>query len=82
MASGNGAESDSHQDENGSASYDYDLFVIGGGSGGVRTARFSAGMGAKVGLCEMPYNPISSDTEGGLGGTCVLRGCVPKKLMM
>ena len=30
----------------------------------------------------MPYNPISSDTEGGVGGTCVLRGCVPKKLFI
>ena len=52
--------------------YDYDLFVIGGGSGGVRAARISAGHGARVGLCE----------ESRLGGTCVIRGCVPKKLMV
>ncbi|MBW2463460.1 MAG: glutathione-disulfide reductase [Deltaproteobacteria bacterium] len=52
--------------------YDYDLFVIGGGSGGVRAARMSAGFGAKVGLAE----------ESRLGGTCVNVGCVPKKLMV
>ncbi|MBA4489647.1 glutathione-disulfide reductase [Paracoccus sp. S1E-3] len=53
-------------------SFDYDLFVIGGGSGGVRAARISAGYGAKVGLAE----------ESRMGGTCVIRGCVPKKLMV
>jgi glutathione reductase (NADPH) len=52
--------------------FDYDLFVIGGGSGGVRAARMSAGYGARVGLAE-------SDR---LGGTCVIRGCVPKKLLV
>jgi len=52
--------------------YDYDLFVIGGGSGGVRAARISAGYGARVGICE----------ESLLGGTCVVRGCVPKKLLV
>jgi len=51
--------------------YDYDLFVIGGGSGGIRAARWSAQLGAKTALCE-------SDR---LGGTCVIRGCIPKKLM-
>ena len=51
--------------------YDYDLFVIGGGSGGIRAARWSAGLGAKVALCESHR----------LGGTCVIRGCIPKKLM-
>jgi glutathione reductase (NADPH) len=51
-------------------SYDYDLFVIGGGSGGVRAARVSASMGKKVGIAE----------EFRYGGTCVIRGCVPKKL--
>jgi glutathione reductase (NADPH) len=50
--------------------YDYDLFVIGGGSGGVRAARFSAGMGARVAIAEERY----------WGGTCVNVGCVPKKL--
>ena len=52
--------------------FDYDLFVIGGGSGGVRAARVSAATGAKVGLAE----------EFRMGGTCVIRGCVPKKLMV
>ena len=54
------------------AQYDYDLFVIGGGSGGIRTARWSAGLGAKVALCE----------KDRMGGTCVIRGCIPKKLMV
>lgn len=53
--------------------FDYDLFVIGGGSGGVRAARVAAGeYGARVGLAE----------EDRYGGTCVIRGCVPKKLMV
>lgn len=50
--------------------YDYDFFVIGAGSGGVRSSRMAATYGAKVGLCEN-YR---------VGGTCVIRGCVPKKL--
>ncbi len=53
-------------------SFDYDLFVIGGGSGGVRAARTAAETGARVALAE----------EYRLGGTCVIRGCVPKKLMV
>lgn len=53
-------------------SYDYDLFVIGGGSGGVRAARISASLGKKVGIAE----------EHRFGGTCVIRGCVPKKLLV
>jgi glutathione reductase (NADPH) len=54
-------------------SFDYDLFVIGGGSGGVRAARVAAQEpGVKVGLAE----------EDRYGGTCVIRGCVPKKLMV
>jgi glutathione reductase (NADPH) len=52
--------------------YDYDLFVIGAGSGGVRLARMSAGMGKKVAVAEDRY----------LGGTCVNVGCVPKKLFV
>lgn len=53
-------------------SFDVDLFVIGGGSGGVRAARIAAGHGARVALAEASR----------LGGTCVIRGCVPKKLMV
>lgn len=64
------------------AHYDFDLFVIGAGSGGVRAARFSANYGAKVGICELPFNPISSEVIGGVGGTCVIRGCVPKKILV
>ncbi len=52
--------------------HDVDLFVIGGGSGGVRAARIAAGHGAKVMLAE----------EFRMGGTCVIRGCVPKKLLV
>src|SRR5579872_1501988 len=52
--------------------FDYDLFVIGAGSGGVRAARIAAMAGAKVGIAE----------EHRVGGTCVIRGCVPKKFMV
>lgn len=52
--------------------FDYDLFVIGAGSGGVRAARMSASYGAKVAIAE----------EFRVGGTCVIRGCVPKKFMV
>ncbi|MQM13424.1 hypothetical protein Taro_046352 [Colocasia esculenta] len=62
--------------------YDYDLFVIGAGSGGVRASRTSAGYGAKVAICELPFHPISSEVIGGVGGTCVIRGCVPKKILV
>jgi glutathione reductase (NADPH) len=54
------------------ADYDVDLFVIGGGSGGVRAARIAAGHGARVMVAE----------EYRMGGTCVIRGCVPKKLLV
>ena len=54
------------------AEYDYDLFVIGAGSGGVRAARVAAIAGAKVAVVE----------EHRVGGTCVIRGCVPKKFMV
>ncbi|PIN17710.1 Pyridine nucleotide-disulfide oxidoreductase [Handroanthus impetiginosus] len=62
--------------------YDFDLFVIGAGSGGVRASRFSAQNGAKVAICELPFHPISSEVVGGVGGTCVIRGCVPKKILV
>ncbi|KZV17040.1 glutathione reductase, chloroplastic-like [Dorcoceras hygrometricum] len=62
--------------------YDFDLFTIGAGSGGVRASRFAANFGASVAICELPFATISSDTTGGVGGTCVLRGCVPKKLLV
>lgn len=52
--------------------FDYDLFVIGGGSGGVRAARIAAQHGARVAIAE----------EYRFGGTCVIRGCVPKKLLV
>jgi glutathione reductase (NADPH) len=54
------------------ADYDYDLFVIGAGSGGVRASRVSAAYGARVAVAE----------EYRVGGTCVIRGCVPKKLLV
>ncbi|XP_015969716.1 glutathione reductase, chloroplastic [Arachis duranensis] len=62
--------------------YDFDLFTIGAGSGGVRASRFAANYGASVAICELPFSTISSDVTGGVGGTCVLRGCVPKKLLV
>src|SRR4029453_18521821 len=52
--------------------YDYDLFVIGGASGGVRASRVAAAHGARVAVAE----------EYRVGGTCVIRGCVPKKLLV
>ncbi|KAK1437303.1 hypothetical protein QVD17_03093 [Tagetes erecta] len=62
--------------------YDFDLFTIGAGSGGVRASRFAANFGGSVAVCELPFATISSETTGGVGGTCVLRGCVPKKLLV
>ena len=50
---------------------EFDLVVIGGGSGGVRAARIAAFHGAKVALCE----------KDRMGGTCVIRGCIPKKIL-
>src|SRR5690348_2295846 len=53
-------------------SYDFDLFTIGAGSGGVAASRRAASYGARVAICE----------ESRTGGTCVIRGCVPKKLLV
>src|ERR1044071_9000288 len=55
-----------------STEFNYDLLVIGAGSGGVRAARVASGYGAKVAIVE----------EHRVGGTCVVRGCVPKKLLV
>jgi glutathione reductase (NADPH) len=60
------------QQEHSMATYDYDLFTIGAGSGGVRASRVAAAHGAKVAVAE----------EYRVGGTCVIRGCVPKKLLV
>ncbi|MDH5489792.1 MAG: FAD-dependent oxidoreductase, partial [Rhodospirillaceae bacterium] len=54
------------------AKFDYDLLTIGAGSGGVRASRLSSGFGARVGIIE----------NSRVGGTCVMRGCVPKKLLV
>jgi glutathione reductase (NADPH) len=54
------------------ADYDYDLFIIGAGSGGVRAGRMATSYGARVGIAE----------DSRVGGTCVIRGCVPKKLLV
>ncbi|MGB8842715.1 MAG: FAD-dependent oxidoreductase, partial [Aliidongia sp.] len=54
------------------AAYDFDLFTLGAGSGGVAGSRRAAGYGARVGIAEAVR----------VGGTCVLRGCVPKKLLV
>ncbi len=52
--------------------YDFDLFVVGAGSGGVRASRLAAASGARVAICE----------DSRVGGTCVIRGCIPKKLLV
>ena len=55
-----------------STKYDFDLFTIGAGSGGVARSRRAASYGARVGLAE----------DSRIGGTCVMRGCMPKKLLV
>ena len=67
---------DGHKPDHG---YDYDLFVIGGGSGGMTAAKEAAAHGAKVALCDF-VKPSPKGTKWGLGGTCVNVGCIPKKL--
>ncbi|KAK9829865.1 hypothetical protein WJX72_008342 [[Myrmecia] bisecta] len=63
--------------------YDYDLVTIGAGSGGTRASRMAAqAYKAKVATVELPFGFVSNDWVGGAGGTCVIRGCVPKKLLV
>lgn len=64
-----------------SIEYDYDLFVIGGGSGGISAAKTAAdAYGKKVGIADF-VKPSPAGSTWGLGGTCVNVGCIPKKLM-
>ena len=60
--------------------YDYDYFVIGGGSGGLASAKEAIKYGARVAVADF-VTPSPRGTKWGLGGTCVNVGCVPKKLM-
>ncbi|XP_071748630.1 thioredoxin reductase 1, cytoplasmic isoform X2 [Lepeophtheirus salmonis] len=60
--------------------YDYDLVVIGGGSGGLSASKEAAKLGKKVAVCDF-VKPSPQGTKWGLGGTCVNAGCIPKKLM-
>jgi thioredoxin reductase (NADPH) len=60
--------------------FDYDLFVIGGGSGGLSCSRSAAKLGVKVAVADY-VKPSPPGTKWGLGGTCVNVGCIPKKLM-
>lgn len=60
--------------------FDYDFFVVGGGSGGLAAASTAAKHGAKVGLADF-VKPSPPGSKWGLGGTCVNVGCIPKKLM-
>ena len=62
------------------STYDYDLFVVGGGSGGLAAAKQAADLGAKVAVADF-VKPSPAGTTCGLGGTCVNVGCIPKKLM-
>jgi len=60
--------------------YDYDLIVIGGGSGGLAASKEAAALGKKVAVFDF-VKPSPAGTSWGLGGTCVNVGCIPKKLM-
>ena len=59
--------------------YSYDLFVIGGGSGGLASSKAAAQLGKKVGLADFVV-PSSHGQTWGVGGTCVNVGCIPKKM--
>jgi pyruvate/2-oxoglutarate dehydrogenase complex dihydrolipoamide dehydrogenase (E3) component len=61
-------------------SYDFDIVVIGGGSGGLSCAKEAASFGKKVAICDFVV-PSNFGTTWGIGGTCVNVGCIPKKLM-
>ena len=62
---------------------EYDVVVVGAGSGGVRAARFAAkNYGQRTAVVELPFSFVSGAAAGGAGGTCVIRGCVPKKLFV
>ncbi len=68
------------QDSQDTTNYDFDLFVIGGGSGGLSAAKTAAKLGKKVGLADF-VQPSPIGSKWGLGGTCVNVGCIPKKMM-
>ncbi|KAL6055650.1 Thioredoxin reductase 1, cytoplasmic [Balamuthia mandrillaris] len=74
------AMSEAAPETNGQHSYDYDLVVIGGGSGGLAAAKEAAILGKKVAMLDFVV-PSAQGTSWGLGGTCVNVGCIPKKLM-
>lgn len=60
--------------------YTYDLFVIGGGSGGMASSRAAGSLGVKVGMADF-VKPSAHGKTWGAGGTCVNVGCIPKKMM-
>ena len=66
--------------KNFSSKYNYDFFVIGGGSGGLSAAKEAARLGAKTAMADF-VSPTPKGTKWGIGGTCVNVGCIPKKLM-